>query len=101
MSYEALAVTIARRSPQQKYKTGCVIVNAKGPVSYGWSHKSQLRLGQYYSVHAELHALIRANGIDLPGCRAFVATISQAGNLTTAKPCTRCAELMNEAGITS
>ncbi len=98
----ALATKMATRSPQGRFKTGCVIIGKKGEIlSKGWSHLSEARMAEYFSVHAELHALLRtAYRPSLEGGIAYIVTKSgKSGDLTMARPCRACAAALYAAGI--
>lgn len=85
-----------------RFLTGCVIYDRRGRIiGNGWSHMSETTLTQAYSVHAEIHALLRTPRHLLNGAIACVATISRkSGNLaTSSKPCTVCAGALYAAGI--
>ena len=100
MMYFEEVIKIANRSSMKRYGTGCVIVKGKEIISNGWSHKGQ-NLGSLYSLHAELHALARGRHLDLQGTTCYIATIAKkSGNLTTARPCIRCAIALRTAGVT-
>lgn len=95
------AIKTAKRSPQKRFKTGCILVNNDRIVGSGWSHCSDLRLSRLYSVHSEIHALLRTPKQFLSGATAYVATIAvKSGNLaTTSCPCQVCAGALYAAGI--
>lgn len=98
------AIKIAKRSTHAKHQTGCVIVDRqKTPIliSNGWSHKGNWDYGTgLYSVHAEIHALIRARPKNLHGCVAIIATIARkSGSVTNAAPCLTCAMALIASGI--
>jgi pyrimidine deaminase RibD-like protein len=97
-----LAEKMATRSTQDRFKTGCVIFSKKGKiVSKGWSHVSEARLAEYWSIHAELHAVIRAShSKDLHGATAYIVTLSgKSGEKTMAQPCRACAAVLHAAGV--
>jgi deoxycytidylate deaminase len=95
------AIHIAKRSPQRRFQTGCSIFKGNKLVSCGWSHESDRTLKSYFSVHSEIHALLRANRDDLRGATAYVATLSRkSGNLAAnSKPCRGCAAALYAAGV--
>jgi deoxycytidylate deaminase len=89
---------IARRSPLQRYKTGAVIISRSG-VYTGWAHCG-LRLRATHSVHAELHALLRARHTDVRGASIWIATLrSDTERVVMSLPCASCVELLRAAGI--
>lgn len=96
------AIKIARRSSTGKYMMGCVIesnVNSR-LVSNGWSHVPNIKRWRLYSLHAELHALLRMRHVLLDHGTAYIAAISRkSGNYTTARPCRDCALALYSAGV--
>lgn len=69
-------------------------------MSRGWSHMGQANLAEYYSVHAELHAILRAGRGRLKGGSAIVFNYSgRSGATALAKPCDRCEALLRNEGI--
>lgn len=95
------AIKVAKRSTIKRFKTGAVIVDRNGAiVSLGWSHMTDRRMAQYYSMHAELHAILRAEKSRLKGATMYVATIvGKSGNVTSAKPCPACEGVIASVGI--
>lgn len=66
---QQLAMDIARRSVC-RVQVGCVLVDRAGRVfAWGWNHAGPTGLG----VHAEQHALVRANRRRVVGATAYVA----------------------------
>src|ERR1043166_3812522 len=98
------AMNAAKRSSLKRHKTGAVIVDSKGVlVSIGWSHMTNTTRSQYFSMHAELHAILRADKRErLKNATIYVATIAgRSGNITTAKPCEACEAIIRSVGIKS
>lgn len=94
------AAATAHRSTIKSFHTGAVLVNRGTLVSAGCSHYSSLRLVRYRSIHAEMHALMRANPEECVGADAFVATVRcKSGRIGLGKPCAFCLTLLDEAGI--
>lgn len=91
MSIE-LAAHIAERSSIRRHKTGAVIVDRKGElISVGWSHFSAHRMKEYYSMHAELHAIIRAGSSIKDAAAIYIACYAgKSGNLCVGRPCRLC-----------
>lgn len=94
------AKRIAKRSPQRRFKTGCIVVNHNKIIGTGWSHVG-LNLTALYSVHAEIHALLRTHRDFLFGATAYVTTIAvkSGNNATSSCPCKVCAGALYAAGI--
>jgi deoxycytidylate deaminase len=97
------AISVAKtRSRIKRHKTGAVITDSKGKiVSLGWSHMTMVSRARYYSMHAELHAILRANPKRLNGATIYIATVCKSGNVTSAKPCDACEAIIREVGIKS
>jgi deoxycytidylate deaminase len=97
------AIKIALRSMHKKHLTGCVIVDnpSDSIISNGWSHTGQWRRSGLYSVHAEIHALIRGKHQDLTDCTCYIACLAKkSGAITNAQPCLSCATALVGYGIT-
>jgi deoxycytidylate deaminase len=96
-----LAVKMAKRSNVRTHKTGAVIVSRHGEIiSKGWSHPTERRLRQTpFSIHAELHAILRSPREKLRGATIYVATLTKGGNITNSKPCEACTAIIREVGI--
>jgi len=101
LDWLSLASDRASRSDFMHHRTGCVIVKGDSVVGDGWSHVPSVRYSQYRSVHAELHALIRAHKPNLLDSIAHIITLTKANRWTNAKPCLRCLELLIDAGVSS
>lgn len=96
------AAYIAGRSTLKYHATGAVITDAKGKlVEVGWSHHILYRPNAGWTMHAECHAIERALP-NLPiGGTIFVATVARkSGNITSGKPCPKCAYMIQKAGLT-
>lgn len=95
------AISIAKRSQLKKHRTGCVIYRDDTFVSNGWSHTGHWRVNQPYSVHAEIHAILRGRHMELGDSVAYIATVSGSGKITKAAPCLACATTLVGYGIES
>jgi deoxycytidylate deaminase len=96
------AIKIAKRSSTGKYAMGCVIVdNANHKIiSNGWAHVPNMKNYRLYSLHAELHALVRMRHTIMENGTAYIASLSRkSGNHTTARPCRDCALALFSAGV--
>lgn len=95
-----LAVTVASRSPFTRFRTGCVLTSLDAHEVVGWSHPSELRLASYLSIHAEMHAMMRADPLHVRRYdAAFIATLTRKGNTTFAAPCVECASNLRDFGV--
>lgn len=98
------AFRFAERSTLKTYQTGAVIFDKRGNVvSTGWAHYNEITTSRYgypRSVHAELHALVRTNKINITGSIMAIAMKKRkSGNRGNAKPCALCEHLLKESGI--
>lgn len=96
------ALYFARRCHNRKHKTGCAIYSKSGEfLEGGWAHDAEWSYGGLYSVHAEVHAVLRARKKhDLTGSVAYIATYaSRSGTATLSKPCLNCATTLVGYGI--
>jgi deoxycytidylate deaminase len=99
LDFLAVAETIAERSTLKRFNVGAMIVK-DGDISTGWAHMSDLQLQKYISIHAEMHALWRANPKSLDGADCFLVTLSaKSRNRTNSKPCESCMAHLYDAGI--
>jgi deoxycytidylate deaminase len=86
-----LAVDILERS-QCAVRVGAAIADKRGIFSWGWNS-----VGAGYGLHAEAHAISRANKRRLRGAIIFVASKRQrSGKAVTSKPCEDCQRLINK-----
>ena len=92
---------VTSRCPHKRHLVGAVIVSKRGEIiSDGCAHTPNIRLTEFTSVHAEIHALGRGRHSDLEGSTAFVMAIARkSGNVVTGKPCISCAIALRAAGI--
>lgn len=89
------------RCPHRRHLVGAVIVSKRGHIiSEGTAHTPNIRMTEFTSVHAEIHALGLGRYSDLRGATAYVmATARKSGNVVTGKPCVSCAIALLAAGI--
>jgi deoxycytidylate deaminase len=94
------AIRIAKRSPIRTHKTGAVIYDNKGGIiSRGWSHPTTALVTTPRSMHAEMHAIMRAPPGTLRGSTIAVATLTRSGHITSGKPCCSVLKLIQHVGI--
>lgn len=94
------AINVAMRSTNLRHKVGAVIVHDNMTISAGWAHRSHQMMtdpNYRFSIHAELHAIMR--GRPTPGATAYIACITANNTLAVGKPCKRCAALLIEFGV--
>jgi deoxycytidylate deaminase len=95
-----LAYKIAQRSPVRRFQTGAVIEKNGEVLSTGWSHASERNMACYRSMHAEMHAITRADIRDTIGATIGIITISRkSGNRTDGAPCWFCLNNIKKFGI--
>jgi deoxycytidylate deaminase len=98
---EFLSVTesMAERSTLKRFQVGALI-HKDGEISTGWAHMSDLKLQNYISIHAEIHALWRSNPKFLDNAECYIVTLSaKSRNRTSGKPCQSCMAHLYDAGI--
>lgn len=93
---------------------GCVIVYRNRIISVGWNcdkeHPEQKKYNKERgfnptncknSLHAEIHALIKCQGIDIDWSRAavFIYREFATGKTALAKPCRACQKAIMDKGI--
>lgn len=80
---------------------GAVIVSKRGEIiSDGCAHTPNIRMAEFTSIHAEIHALGRGRHSELQGATAYVmAKARKSDNVVTGKPCISCAIALRTAGI--
>lgn len=91
---EQLASEILARS-QCSVQVGAAIADKHGIFSWGWNS-----VGSGYGMHAEAHAISRANKKRLKGALLFVASMRRRnGKIVTSKPCAECQKLIDKWGL--
>jgi len=100
--YFHLARLAARSSNHKDYHIGAVISN-KHPISHGHNivrtHPIFADGKRWYTIHAEMHAILCAETIEIPGCSVYVYRETANGDLALAKPCDECLAVLIEVGI--
>ena len=103
--FMGIAMLAARRSKDPNTQVGACIVSEDNIIIstgyngmpkgcsddiFPWDREGQQDMTKYpYVVHAELNAILNANGRDLRGSRIFVALF----------PCNECAKAIIQSGI--
>jgi deoxycytidylate deaminase len=75
----AVTETMAERSTLKRFQVGALI-HKDGEISTGWAHMSDLQLQNYISIHAEIHALWRANHTE-KNTHTYLVTASYTTNV--------------------
>ena len=94
LNYQALAETVATRSTM-RHKVGCVIVDTDRRHTCTYNRYLGDPQGKGWSLHAEAWGVLRAEDYWMQPTVAFVAR----HNGRLAKPCPRCMEALEDAGI--
>ena len=115
--YLRLAKDACQYSDNKKARLGSVIVYKGKVISVGWNlgektHPLQKEFNKYRgydpndstafnTLHAEIHALLKINGLDIDWRKAtvFVSRVKKDGSKGLAKPCKACETYMRELGI--
>lgn len=96
------AAYYAKRSTHSRFKTGAIIVSGEKEISSGWSHTSNTTLSELFSVHAEIHSLLRAPRTKIKGATLYIATLNKRGKFATSScPCKTCGGASLAAGIST
>lgn len=88
-----LAIDILERSICS-VKVGACVADATGILSWGWNS-----VGSGNGLHAERHAVSRANKARLKGATIYVAAFRTGRKVITAKPCTACQLMIDQWGL--
>lgn len=88
-------------SDHTQHRMSCVIVDKNRIISEGYNQiKTDVKSNHpYKSTHAELDAIVDAKNKDIKGCTAYVYRMNRNGELSNAKPCPSCENLLKLAGI--
>jgi pyrimidine deaminase RibD-like protein len=90
-----LAIDLLPRSLCQ-VRVAAVIADSRGIFSWGWNFPGFTGFG----MHAEAHAIMRANRGRLKGSTVYVAgERHRNGKYVLAKPCEDCQRRIHKAGI--
>ena len=101
---EELAKDLAGRSPAD-YQHGAVIFDHKGIFAWGWNHQSDDKVHGDFSVHAERHAIFRAQRSRNLRQRLIGATMvvygqkKSNGHVLCSLPCLSCIKAIRDSGI--
>lgn len=94
-SASSLAVDILARSGCC-VQVGAAIEDGVGILSWGWNSMGF----DGYGIHAEAHAILRANKRRLRGATIFVASKRKRnGKVVPSKPCPDCQKLIDKWGL--
>jgi len=89
----------------KNYRLGAVLFSSDSHFLFSSGHNSYgthplASFYEYPHMHAETDAIIKAGTDHIgPGISLFVTRILKNGNLTMAKPCPHCINLMKYVGI--
>lgn len=94
-SAKELAVDILARSGCC-VQVGAAIEDGNGILSWGWNSMGF----DGYGIHAEAHAIMRANKRRLRGATIFVASMRKRNaKVVPSKPCPDCQRLIDKWGL--
>jgi deoxycytidylate deaminase len=96
-----LARQISKHSTHHQHMHGCVITRGNKVISVGFNKiKTNPNSNHpYYSTHAELSAVLKADRSDLIGATVYVYREHRDGTLANSKPCKSCQNLLVEAQV--
>lgn len=90
-----LATEILARS-RCSVQVGAAIADDYGIISWGWNGPGFDGFG----LHAERHAILRANKRRLPGATIYVASVrGKNGKIVMSKPCPECQQSIDNWGL--
>ncbi len=90
-----LAIDLLKRSQGLIFQVAAVIADKHGIISWGWNHREGNG-----SIHAEIHAMSRANPKRL--CNATIYVVCKGRSSTklhNARPCNNCMLLIKKRGF--
>jgi deoxycytidylate deaminase len=98
----ALATLSARESNCPNFKVGAALMKGQRCVSrgrnfYKKSHPKSKTI--WNGIHAEFNCLHGLDPDKAKGCVIFVVRIMRNGELSMARPCDDCLELLNSYGV--
>lgn len=100
-SARALALDLLSRSPCG-VMVAAVLSDNNGIFAWGWNHYRTFRSEGSPGIHAEEHALSRANRKRLSGSLLTVAGIRRGGKWVYSRPCEKkCLILAKKHGVTA
>lgn len=84
-----------------KYRMAAVLSDKRGIFGWGWNHTVRIIAANAVdTVHAEEHAVGRANPRRLPGATVTVYGEKHSGKVLFARPCReRCEKILKRRGI--
>jgi deoxycytidylate deaminase len=92
VSSKELAIDILERS-RCSVRVGASIQDGSGILSWGWNSEGFDGMG----LHAEAHAILRANKKRLHEATIYVASVrGRNGKFVTSKPCVDCQKLIDK-----
>ncbi len=105
--YIALALQEASRSSLTDWRIGAVIARGGKVISSGYNRYSgkidslSRRYGlEIYSLHAEMDAIVKAEGHSLSGASMFISGFKDKnGNDIVCRPCNKCLKIIELVGI--
>jgi deoxycytidylate deaminase len=101
LKFFSLARRLAQKSTHPRQKLGCIIVNGKTIVGFGYNQlKSHPRSPtKWKTIHAEFHAILGVSPSELIGSTAYVYRETVNGKIGLAKPCSCCQKMLSDCGV--
>lgn len=99
--YFELAKSLSKRSDHHSHHIGCVMVRRNKIYSVGWNKlKTHPKSNHpYFSLHAELHAIINMPKKTIKELEIFLYRETKAGVPAISKPCETCHAALKEIGV--
>jgi deoxycytidylate deaminase len=99
--YFELAKELSKKSDHHSHHIGCVIVKRNKIYSVGWNKlKTHPKSNHpFYSLHAELHAIINLDKRHSGSLEIYLYRETKAGVPAISRPCRTCQAALKEIGI--
>jgi len=96
-----LAKELSFSSSHKQHHHGAVIAKKNRVLGKGFNqHKTHsLSNHPYYSVHAELAAILDSRGSNIEGATLYIYRQKRDGSSANSKPCPYCEQLLRQYGI--
>jgi deoxycytidylate deaminase len=102
---KTLAQKISQKSDHPAFKMGACVYYKNHILSAGFNSSKTHPLVKHYSpyktLHAEMHAIIRAGLNNVKGTSIVVYRSLKSGQMAMARPCPICLKIMKQYGIMS
>lgn len=106
MKYLHILQKLSKKSNNETYKIGAILVKGGSIISIGYNHQGTHKLIEYKrhlrprnnTIHAEIHTVLGISKKEAEHCTVYVARFTSQG-VANSKPCTLCQNILTEMGI--